>query len=75
MRLHLHNAHVDTNEIPQAWELERGMLAYEAYRRACAGVSLETRAPLKDWSELGDEIQRVWVTVADEICRRFGAIS
>ena len=56
------------------WELERGMIAYEAYRRACAGVDPETRAPLKDWRELHTDLKQVWVLVAEEICARFGAI-
>jgi hypothetical protein len=65
---------MDPPEVLLPFELERGMLAYEAYRRACAGMNLDTGAPLRDWSGLGDEVQRVWVAVADDICTRFGCI-
>lgn len=65
---------VPKTEVLLPFELERGLVAYEAYRRGCAGIAPETRAPLPDWAELHPEIQTVWVDVANEVCRRYGAI-
>lgn len=55
-------------------ELEAGAIAYEAFRRACAGRSLETGERMRDWSELGDDLLRAWCEVAAEICRRYGCV-
>lgn len=56
------------------FELERGIVAYEAYRRGCAGLDPTSRARLPEWRELHPEIQTVWATVADVLCSRYGAI-
>lgn len=56
--------------MPMPHELEAGAVAYEAYRRACAGMSLETGAELKDWSDLGIDEQQVWITVAEESIKK-----
>jgi hypothetical protein len=56
------------------FELDRGLVAYESYRRGCAGIAPESRAPLPDWKELHPDIQLVWVQVGNDVCSRYGAI-
>lgn len=66
---------VRRSEVLLPFELERGIVAYEAYRRGCAGIAPETRAPLPNWRELHPDIQTVWVEVANAVCERFQAIA
>lgn len=54
---------------------ERGRCAYDAYCRASGGKSLVTGAELPEFRELSEQIRAAWVSVANAVCQRFGAIS
>lgn len=59
---------------PEEWEIDRGEVAYEAYREAAGGKPLATGAPLPPYEELPRVIRDCWIATAHAVSRRFGAI-